>query len=139
LIQDALVADVLLGDRIGVAEACGRGLAKLVRDQAKVGSWDDDNVDHTMDCVRSSMLVARLLEAHSPRALEPLGAARDLHFIERGLAWVLAVKNDAGWGDFPGLRSNLERSCDGVDTLCKSRVFHFAGARELARLWGYAG
>ncbi len=138
LIQDALVADLLLGDRVGVAGACARGLAKLVRVQAPSGSWDEDNVDHTMDCVRSSMLVARLLAATHPGELEALGAERDLRFIERGFAWILAAKNDAGWGDFPGTKTNLERSCDGVDTLLKMRAFRGGEARDLARLWGYA-
>jgi len=91
LIQDALIADVLLGNRAGVASACARGMEKLVRDQAPGGSWDEENVDHTMDCVRSTMLVARLLESTAPRELDRLGEAKSLGFIEKGFAWILAT------------------------------------------------
>jgi hypothetical protein len=139
LIQDALVADLLLDACVaGVARACAKGLAKLARVQSESGSWDDDNVDHTLDCVRSSMLVVRLLADRAPDELAALGAAADLRWIERGFAWVLAVKNDEGWGDFPQRASNLERTCDGVDTLVKYAAYRRHDAAAIARLWGYA-
>jgi hypothetical protein len=139
LIQDALVADVLLGDRIGVAGACARGLGKLRSMQARSGSWDDDNVDHTMDCTRSTMLVARLLAEKAPDVLREVEADSELRWIERGFAWILAVKNPSGWPDFPGMETNLERTCDGIDTLIKYRAFRAGDWQRIARLWGYAG
>jgi hypothetical protein len=129
LIQDALVADLELGARVkGIREACVNGLARLREWQAKDGSWDDENVDHTMDSTRSSMVVTRILGD------DPATAAA----IERGLAWIVANKNAPGWGDFPGEPTNLERTCDGIDTLCKYRAFRAADPKAVVRLWGYA-
>ncbi len=126
LIQDALVADLLLGDRVGVRDACARGLACLRRWQAANGSWDDENVDHTMDCTRSSMVVAHLLDESASEAS-----------IQRGLEWILAAKNQHGWGDFPGMETNLERTCDGIDTLLKYTAYRDSDRQAIARLWGY--
>jgi len=128
LIQDALVADLVLGERVGgIRDACTRGLACLRGWQAADGSWDEENVDHTMDSVRSSMVVSRILGD------DPATAAA----IERGLAWIVANKNAQGWGDFPGVETNLERTCDGIDTLCKYRAFRDPDPRVVVRLWGY--
>ncbi len=127
LIQDALVAEVVLGDTIpGLREACSKGLARLREWQAPQGWWDGENVDHTMDCVRSSMVVARVL-----------GDPQSEESIERGLRWIVAVKNPQGWGDFPGMETNLERTCDGIDTLLKYRAYHSSDPKEVIRLWGY--
>ena len=128
LIQDALVADLVLGERVPrIREACRKGLARLCEWQAGDGSWDEENVDHTMDSVRSSMVVSRILgdDAASTAA------------IERGLSWIVAHKNAQGWGDFPGMETNLERACDGLDTLCKYRAFRAADPHAVVRLWGY--
>ena len=128
LIQDALVADLVLGERVpGVRQACQKGLARLRDWQAPDGSWDDENVDHTMDCTRSSIVVTRILGD------DPATTAA----IERGLTWILASKNPEGWGDFPGLETNLERTCDGIDALCKYRAFRAADPKAAVRLWGY--
>src|SRR3989441_5731193 len=128
LIQDALVADLVLGERVpGIRESCRKGLAKLRDWQAPDGSWDDENVDHTMDCVRSSIVVSRILGDDQATT----GA------IEHGLAWILANKNPSGWGDFPGLETNLERTCDGIDALCKYRAFRATDPKAAVRLWGY--
>lgn len=140
LIQDALVASLLLGDRVaGIRESCRKGLAALRGWQATGGAtsgsgyesgygfWDEENIDHTMDCVRSSMVVSRILGD------DPETTAA----IERGLAWIVAVKNEHGWGDFPGMETNLERTCDGVDVLCKYRAFRAPDPMAVARLWGY--
>jgi len=126
LIQDSLVADVALGDRIGVRDACARGLACLRAWQADDGSWDDENVDHTMDCTRSSMVVARLLGESASEAS-----------IQRGIDWILANKNANGWGDFPGMETNLERTCDGLDTLLKYKAYRATDPHAITRLWGY--
>jgi squalene cyclase len=128
LVQDALVAELLLGERVpGVRDACVRGLACLRGWQASDGSWDEENVDHTMDCVRSSMVVTRILGD------DPATTAA----IERGLDWIIANKNAQGWGDFPGMETNLERTCDGIDALCKYRAFRDADPKAVVRLWGY--
>ncbi len=129
LIHDALVADLVLGERVtGIRDACRNGLARLREWQAANGSWDEENVDHTMDSTRSSMVVTRILgdDPDTARA------------IERGLAWIVETKNAKGWGDFPGEPTNLERTCDGIDTLAKYRAYHAADRKAVVRLWGYA-
>lgn len=127
LIQDALVADLVMEDCVrGVRESCARGVARLCAWQSPAGSWDDDNVDHTMDCTRSLMLVTRILD-------DPKNAAT----ILRGLEWMLANKNAHGWGDFPGMETNLERTCDGIDTLLKYQAYAQAERDAVVELWGY--
>ena len=127
LVQDALIADLVIGNAVvGVKESCTKGLAKLREWQAPQGWWDDENVDHTMDCVRSSMVVARIL-----------GDDRSEESIKQGLRWIVAVKNRHGWGDFPGMETNLERTCDGIDTLLKYKAYHSPDPQDVIRLWGY--
>jgi hypothetical protein len=128
LIQDALVADLVLGERVaGIREACRKGLGRLRAWQAADGSWDGENVDHTMDSVRSSMVVSRILgdDPDTTRA------------IEHGLAWIVGHKNPHGWGDFPDVETNLERTADGIDALCKYRAFRDSDPMAVVRLWGY--
>ena len=127
LIQDALVADLVIDNRVsGVRESCAKGAAKLYDWQAEDGSWDDENVDHTMDCTRSLMVVSRIL-----------GDDRGEDAIMRGLHWIIANKNAQGWGDFPGMETNLERTCDGLDTLLKYKVYRSENPLEVVKLWGY--
>lgn len=127
LIQDALVADLVIDNRIrGIRESCAKGVAKLYEWQARDGSWDGENVDHTMDCTRSLMVVARILNN-----------ARAEDIIMRGLQWIITNKNPEGWGDFPGMETNLERTCDGLDTLLKYKAYRSNDPREVVRLWGY--
>jgi hypothetical protein len=127
LIQDSLVADLVMeGVVSGVREACARGLAKLREWQSPQGWWDEENVDHTMDSVRSSMVVSRVLG-------ENVSAAA----IERGLAWIVKVNNARGWPDFPGMETNLERTCDGLDTLLKYKAYRCGKPADVIRLWGY--
>ena len=127
LVQDALVADLAIDNRIrGIRESCAKGAAKLYEWQAHDGSWDGENVDHTMDCTRSLMVVTRILND-----------ARAEDVIRRGLQWIIANKNSQGWGDFPGMETNLERTCDGLDTLLKYKAYRSHDPREIVRLWGY--
>jgi hypothetical protein len=127
LIQDALVADLVIDNRIrGIRESCTKGAAKLYEWQAQDGSWDGENVDHTMDCTRSLMVVTRILND-----------ARAEDVIMRGLQWIITNKNPQGWGDFPGMETNLERTCDGLDTLLKSQAYQSTNPRDVVRLWGY--
>ncbi|MCS6927583.1 MAG: terpene cyclase/mutase family protein [Candidatus Binatia bacterium] len=127
LIQDALIADLVMENRVrGVREACAKGAAKLYALQAADGSWDGENVDHTMDCTRSLMIVTRVL-----------GDEHGREVITRGLQWLIDVKNPHGWGDFPGMETNLERTCDGLDTLLKYQAYCSADPLAVVRLWGY--
>ena len=127
LIQDALVADLVIDKRInGIRESCAKGAAKLYEWQAEAGSWDEENVDHTMDCTRSLMVVTRVLNDQQGSDV-----------IEKGLQWIIAHKNAFGWGDFPGMETNLERTCDGIDTLLKYKAYHQSNPLEVVRLWGY--
>ena len=127
LIQDALVADLVIGQRVnGVREACAKGAARLCDWQAQEGAWDEENVDHTMDCTRSLMLVTHMLEDHQKRET-----------IMRGLTWILDNRNDHGWGDFPGMETNLERTCDGIDTVLKYKAYCNGNPHDIVKLWGY--
>jgi hypothetical protein len=127
LIQDALIADLVMDSQLsGVRESCTRGAQKLYEWQAADGSWDGENVDHTMDCTRSLMVVTRLL-----------GDAHGHETIGRSLDWILSNKNPSGWGDFPELETNLERTCDGIDTLLKYRAYRSPDPQAVVRLWGY--
>jgi hypothetical protein len=127
LIQDALIADLVIDNRISaVRESCQKGAAKLYEWQAQDGSWDEENVDHTMDCTRSLMVVTRAMN-------DPRGEA----VIQKGLRWILTNKNKQGWGDFPGMETNLERTCDGLDTLLKYQAYQGADPVEVVKLWGY--
>ena len=127
LIQDALVADLVIDQRVnGVREACAKGAARLCDWQAQEGAWDEENVDHTMDCTRSLMLVTHMLEDHQKRET-----------IMRGLTWILDNRNDRGWGDFPGMDTNLERTCDGIDTVLKYKAYCNSNPHDIVKLWGY--
>lgn len=127
LIQDALIADLVIDKRISaIRESCAKGAAKLYEWQAQDGSWDEENVDHTMDCTRSLMIVARVLDD-----------SRGEDVIRKGFRWVINNKNESGWGDFPGMETNLERTCDGIDTLLKYRAYCQANPLEVVKLWGY--
>jgi len=128
LIQDSIVADLLLGNELSVAECCRKGVRKLLSVQAADGSWDGENVDHTMDCCRSIMLVCSVLNMRPEcdRA------------IERGLEWILQQKCEHGWPDFPGMETNLERTCDGLDALLKYKAYSQPVATAIVKLWGYA-
>ncbi len=127
LIQDALIADLVIDQRIkAIRESCTKGAAKLYEWQAQDGSWDEENVDHTMDCTRSLMVVTRAL-----------ASAQGEEVILRGLRWILDHKNVQGWGDFPGMETNLERTCDGLDTLLKYQAYRQTNPLEVVKLWGY--
>lgn len=128
LIQDSIVADMVLTDELHVRNCCQRGVEKLLSVQAADGSWDDENVDHTMDCTRSIMLVCSILGTRAQ--CDPA--------ILRGLEWILKHKCEQGWPDFPGMHTNLERTCDGLDTLLKYRAYSRPDTSAIVTLWGYA-
>jgi squalene cyclase len=127
LIQDALIADLAIDNRVSrIRESCAKGTAQLYAWQAEDGSWDEENIDHTMDCTRSLMVVTRILDDK-----------RGEEVILRGLRWIVTNKNARGWGDFPGMETNLERTCDGLDTLLKYKAYRNANPLEIVKLWGY--
>src|SRR3989449_11253052 len=70
--QDSIVSELVLGDEYNVRECCRKGVMKLLSVQAADGSWDGENVDPTMDCTRSIMLVCSVLgmRAQCDRAIE---------------------------------------------------------------------
>ena len=57
--------------------------------------------------------------------------------IEKAMEWVVANKNPEGWPDFPGMETNLERTCDGLDVLLKYQAWRQADSKEVIRRWGY--
>jgi squalene cyclase len=126
LLQDAVVGDLLMKDRFQVTGSCLRAIRRLHAWQALDGSWDGGNVDHTMDATRALMLVSRVVKDAASSSV-----------IARAMDWILSVKNAAGWGDFPGMESNLERLCDGLDTVLKYQAYLKQDSAELIRLWGY--
>lgn len=107
--------------------AARRAAEWLAAAQDDDGSWDGGNADHTMDAARALMLVQRIL---------PELDAGDA--VEAAIAWIAAVKNPDGWGNFPGEPTNLERVCDGIDTLVKYRVYRLEQVAPIVRLWGYS-
>lgn len=125
--QDAVVASMALPGGLSVRASSEQALTWILRHQAPDGSWDDQNVDHTMDCTRSSLLLSRLLRMEE--VCRPT--------LERAIQWIVAHKNPQGWPDFPGEATNLERTCDGLDTLLKYQAWRQADALEVVRRWGY--
>lgn len=110
-----------------VRTAARRAAQWLGTAQDPDGSWDERNVDHTLDATRALMLAQRVLpEIRAERA------------IEAAMGWILAVRNRLGWGNFPGQPTNLERACDGLDTLIKYRAYRLDEVKAIVPLWGYA-
>lgn len=126
LMQYTLVPAYFM-DGISYAEKlCMDAANSLTGEQAPNGSWDQENMDHTMDACRNLMLVADTFgkrEKYTP-------------FIEKGVHWLMNQKNDMGWGDFPDEPSNVERTADGLDTLLKFR--RFCSGEPMSHFWAYS-
>lgn len=127
LVQDAVIASLVLPDGLPVRPVCEKGLKWILTHQAAEGSWDDHNVDHTMDCTRSALLISRMLRAEE----------RARPALEKAIDWMVAHKNPEGWPDFPGMETNLERTCDGLDVLLKVQAWKQGDPLETVRRWGY--
>lgn len=127
LVQDSVIASLALPDGLPVRPACEKGMNWILTHQAPDGSWDDHNVDHTMDCTRSTLLISRMLRAEEK--------ARPA--VEKAMEWIVGAKNADGWPDFPGMETNLERTCDGLDVLLKYQAWRQPDALETVRRWGY--
>ena len=105
---------------------CLEAADDMIKEQAENGSWDGENMDHTMDACRNLMLVADTFnqkEKYGP-------------IIEKGVRWLMDGKNDQGWGDFKEELSNVERTADGLDTLLKYR--RFCSEEPMSHFWAYS-
>ena len=127
LVQDAVIASLVLPEGLPVRPVCEKGLNWILDHQAAEGSWDDHNMDHTMDCTRSTLLISRMLRAEK----------KAMPAIEKAIEWTVANKNPNGWPDFPGMETNLERTCDGLDVLLKYQAWRENDPLEVVRRWGY--
>ena len=114
-------------DKIEYAgKMCMEAADSLVGEQAENGSWDNENTDHTMDACRNLMLVADTF------------GQKEKYFpiIEKGVRWLIDIKNEQGWGDFPDEPSNIERTADGLDTLLKFR--RFCSDKPMSDFWAFS-
>ena len=126
--QDAVVASLTLPEGLPVRPSAEKALNWILRHQDSDGSWDGKNVDHTMDCTRSALLISRMIRAEE----------RCRFALEKAMDWIVAHKTQpSGWPDFPGEPLNLERTCDGLDVLLKYQAWRQADALEVVRRWGY--
>lgn len=125
--QDAVIASLFLREGLPVRPSAEKALKWILSHQDSDGSWDQKNVDHTMDCARSTLLISRSLRAEE----------RCRPAIEKAMEWILARKNEKGWPDFPGMETRLERTCDGLDLLLKYQAWTQADPLEVVRRWGY--
>ena len=127
VIQDALVADVMIENVMAVSRPCRRGAQLLLSLQSENGSWNTENVHHTTSCIRALMLVSRML-----------GIERECDSaIQAGMAWIIENKNESGWGDFPNSETTLPRTCDGLDTILKYLAYIEEDPTKIMRYWGY--
>ncbi len=127
LVQDAVIASLVLPEKLDHKKTCQKGMEKLFSFQASDGSYDGENVDHTMDSTRSLIIISRILGEE--KRCEPV--------IENAMTWILRVKNEFGWPDFPQMKTNLERTCDGLDTLLKYLAYREKNWEPAVRRWGY--
>lgn len=128
LVQDAVIASLVLPEGPDVRSSCEKGMLWILNHQAADGSWDNQNEDHTMDCTRSTLLISRMLKEEE----------RCRPALEKAIAWIVKNKNEHGWPDFPGMETNLERTCDGLDVLLKYQAWLQSDPLETVRRWGYA-
>ncbi len=113
-------------DKIDFAEkSCLDAADGLLAEQADNGSWDSENTDHTMDALRNLMLVGDSFKQQ----------AKYKSAIERGVRWLIEVKNEQGWGDFPDEPSNIERTADGLDTLLKYK--RYLSGKRMSDFWAF--
>lgn len=126
--QDAVVASLALAEGLPVRPSAEKALAWILAHQAPDGSWDGQNMDHTMDCTRSTLLISRMIRAEE----------RCRPALDKALEWIAANKTQPhGWPDFPGEELNLERTCDGLDVLLKYQAWRQTDPLEVVRRWGY--
>lgn len=127
LVQDSVIASLVIPEGLKVRSSCEKGLNWILEHQDADGSWDEKNEDHTMDCTRSTMLISKMLGEEKKAAPA----------IEKALEWIVVNKNEKGWPDYPGMETNLERTCDGLDVLLKYEAWRQPDVKEVVRRWGY--
>jgi hypothetical protein len=114
-------------DKIEFAEkVCKDAADDMVKVQAENGSWDNENMDHTMDACRNLMLVSDSFKIKDK--FEPV--------INKGVTWLVENKNDQGWGDYRDEPSNVERTADGLDTLLKWR--RYQSNEPMSHFWAFS-
>ena len=126
LMQYTLVPAYFMDGIDYAQKICLEAADSMVAEQAPNGSWDSENMDHTMDACRNLMLVAdtfRVKEKYAP-------------VIKKGVRWLMDKKNEQGWGDYQNEPSNVERTGDGLDTLLKYR--RFCSSESMAHFWAYS-
>ncbi|MGR3218687.1 MAG: prenyltransferase/squalene oxidase repeat-containing protein [Candidatus Anammoxibacter sp.] len=128
IVQDSLLPDLLITKSVA-ADVYKRAVDRLVELQANDGSWDDNDVDHTCDTLRTLMLSSVMLAGADKDKIDKT--------IQNGMKWMLSLKNEEGWGDFPGEKSNIERTSDAIDTLIKYSCYSQSDNSDLLKLWGY--
>jgi hypothetical protein len=126
LMQYTLVPAYFM-DGIDYAEKlCMDAAESLANEQAENGSWDNENMDHTMDACRNLMLVSDTFDRREQYA----------SIIEKGVRWLMDEKNADGWGDFPEEPSNVERTADGLDTLLKFK--RYCSGEPMSHFWAFS-
>lgn len=126
LMQYTLVPAYFM-DKIEFADKmCLQAADSLVAEQAENGSWDNENTDHTMDACRNLMLVSDTFKQKE----------KYFPMVEKGVRWLIDIKNEQGWGDFPDEPSNIERTADGLDTLLKFR--RYCTDEPMSHFWAFS-
>ncbi len=128
IIQDSLLPDLLITKKVP-DNVYKSAVNRLIDLQEENGAWDVNDVDHTCDTLRTLMLSTVMLEGLDRTKMD--------NIIQRGLKWVISVKNEDGWGDFPNEESNIERTSDAIDTLIKYWHYSKSDNGDLLKLWGY--
>ena len=126
LMQYTLVPAFFMDGIDYAQKICLEAADSMVAEQSENGSWDSENIDHTMDACRNLMLVADTFNQKNKYA--PV--------IQKGVRWLMDEKNEQGWGDFKEEPSNVERTADGLDTLLKYRRFY--SNEPMAQFWAYS-
>ncbi len=126
LMQYTLIPAYFMDKIEHAQKICLEAADNLIDEQAENGSWDSENMDHTMDACRNLMLVSDTFNQKENYS----------SVIQKGVRWLLDEKNERGWGDFKEEPSNVERTADGLDTLLKYR--RFCSSKPMAHFWAYS-
>lgn len=106
-----------------------QSIRNLIELQEECGSWDKGNTDHTCDAVRAMMLT-------SSRSKNENITKEVCVSTCKAVQWLIEVSNeiDGGLGDRLGKPANVERTCDGIDTMLKLRQF-IKDFSEMLEFW----